>query len=145
MTHVPRQAMTTSGALARVVHEPATTNGLTLSLALEAGLAYLLVGSTGCGDPLTLLLPAQAVSGLTVLRRVGRLHGRHLALVWGGDSPPLTGVAFSSGDLRFRREEWSAPVAFGSAWVAVADGVFREATVDPDGPAPRWLPLEQSR
>jgi hypothetical protein len=118
-----------------------------VSLAREAGDAYLLVHSEGRGEPLTLLLPAaaQAASGLTVFSRLGSLHARYWALVWGVGAPPATGVGFSSGDLRFRRETHGAAVAVGPAWVAVADGVFREATIDPDGSAPHWLALAQSR
>ena len=76
--------------------------------------------------------------------RLGRLHARHWALVWGAGEGPPTGVDFSSGDLRFRRESRSPAVRVGPAWVAVVDGAYRGATVDPDGPAPYWLPLAQS-
>ena len=121
-------------------------DGLTVTYVVDGGVVYLLVRSEGPGDPLTLLLPmaSSSPSGLAVFRRLGRLHAQQWALVWGQGALPATGVSFSSGDLRFRREGHSPAVAVGPAWVAVTDGVFREATVDPDGPSPRWLSLTPS-
>jgi len=129
------------------VADARTTNGgLALSYVVDAGVAYLLVCSAGPGSPLTLLLPtgARPPSGLAVFSRLGWLHARHWALVWGAGERPPTGVDFSSGDLRFRRERRRPAVRVGLAWVAVAEGGYRGATVDPDGPAPCWLPLAQS-
>ena len=145
MPHVPKAHMPVH-APSLVADTRTTTGGLILSHVVDAGVAYLLVCSTGRGDPLTLLLPtgSRPPSGLAVFSRLGRLHARHWALVWGAGERPATGVDFSSGDLRFRRESRSPAVAVGAAWVAVASGAFRGATVDPDGPATYWLPLAQS-
>ena len=120
--------------------------GLTVTHVVDGGVAYLLVAAEGPGEPMTLLLPTASTgpSGLTVFSRLGRVHARHWALVWGQGAPPKTGVDFSSGDLRFRREHHSPTSLVGPAWVATAEGVFRQATVDPDGPSPRWLPLTPS-
>ena len=145
MTQVPNDDGVVAHA-ARVV--PAATvhaAGLTVLLAGHADVATLLVGSAGPGQALSLVLPSgMAASGLSVFTRIGHLHARHWALVWGAGLAPASGVAFSSGDLRFRREAHVGTVAVGPAWLAVAEGVFREATVDPDGREPLWLALDQS-
>lgn len=136
----------TAHAASPVVGVSTAADGLTVRHVLGADVAYLVVRSEGAGDPLTLLLPTQSdsASGLAVFSRLGRLHARHWALVWGPGEPPATGVGFSSGDLRFRREGHIPGVTVGPAWVAVTDGVYRAATVDPYGPEPRWLPLAPS-
>ncbi len=146
MLHVPHASTPANAAGPAAVTGGTTADGLTVTHVLDAGVAYLLVGSGGPGDPLTLLLPTQSdsLSGLAVFSRLGRLHARHWALVWGAGAPPASGVGFSSGDLRFCREGYSPGAAVGPAWVAVTNGVFRAATVDPDGPEPRWLPLAPS-
>lgn len=122
-----------------------TAVGLVLSFVRDHGADYLLL--RGTRPVMTLLLPAtagQSVSGVTVLNRLGHAHARHRAVVWGRGRPPSAGVVFSSGDLRFRRERTSFAVELGPVWAAVAEGVYREATVDPDGPAEQWLALSQS-
>lgn len=123
-----------------------TTGGLTLSHVVDAGVAYLLVCSAGRGEPLPLLLPTgvRPPAGLAVFSRLGRLHARHWAVVWGVGERPPSGVDFSSEDLRFCRESRSPAVAVGPAWAAVVEGVYRAATVDPEGLAPRSLPLTAS-
>lgn len=120
--------------------------GLTVSAVVDAGVAYLFASSRGPGEPLTPLLPTGLgqVSGLAAFSRLGRSHARRWALVWGQADPPPTGVCFSTGDPRCRRERRSLVVGVGPVWVAVADGAFREATLDPDGPAPRGLALAPS-
>ena len=146
MTHVPHVAAVPTFPSERTGEVEVAIPGLTVSSVVDAGVAYLFVSSRGPGEPLTLLLPTGLgqVSGLAAFSRLGRIHARHWALVWGQADPPPTGVCFSTGDLRFRRERLSPVVRVGPVWVAVADGAFREATLDPDGPAPRWLALAPS-
>ena len=146
MAHVPHDDVEVTLASRAVPGATVQMAGLTVSLVGEADVPALLVGSTGRGQALSLVLPADvgAVAGLSVFTRLGRVYACHWALVWGAGPAPETGVDFSSGDLRFRRETRSAAVAVGPAWLAAAEGVFREATVDPDGLAPHWLALRQS-
>jgi len=145
VAHVPHAATPALGARP-VADTRTTTGGLRLTHVVQADVAYLRVRGAGSGDPLTLLLPTRTgpPSRPAVFSRLGRLHARHWALVWSAREPPATGVVFSSGELRLCRESRSPAVAGGAAWVPVADGTYREATVDPDGPAPRWLPLAAS-
>ncbi len=120
--------------------------GLVLSAVRDGGLDYLLLQSRL--DPgHAMLLPAGAgtpVCGLAAFSRLGRLHARHWALVWGPGAPPPAPVSFSSGDLRFRREATSAAVDLGPVWVALAEGAFHNATVDPGGPSEQRLALAPS-
>ena len=120
--------------------------GLVLSAVRDGGLDYLLLQSRL--DPgHAMLLPAGAgtpVCGLAAFSRLGRLHARHWALVWGPGAPPPAPVSFSSGDLRFRREATSAAVDLGPVWVAMAEGGFHNATVDPGGPTEQRLALAPS-
>jgi hypothetical protein len=129
-----------------VCAEVAVAGGLSVAQIVDSGVAYLRVSSTGPGEPMMLLLPvpSELPAGLSVVSQLGMLHARYWALVWGVGDPPVTGVAFTSGDLRFRREACCPAVAVGPAWVAVAEGVFRQATVDPEGSTPYWLPLAPS-
>ena len=120
--------------------------GLVLSAVRDGSLDYLLLQSRL--DPgYAMLLPAGArtpVCGLATFSRLGRLHARHWALVWGPGAPPPAPVSFSSGDLRFRREATSTAVDLGPVWVAMAEGAFHHATVDPGGPTEQQLALAPS-
>ena len=146
MTHVPHVVAVPTVPPDRTGEVEVAIPGLTASSIVDAGVAYLFVSSRGPGEPLTLLFPTGLgqVSGRAAFSRLGRIHARHWALVWGQADPPSAGVCFSTGDLRFRRERGSPVVRVGPVGVAVADGAFREATLDPDGPAPRWLALAPS-
>ncbi len=120
--------------------------GLALSVVRDGSVIYLRLQSRL--DPgHAMLLPAGArtpVCGLATFSRLGRLHARHWALVWGPGSPQPAPVSFSSGDLRFRREATSAAVDLGPVWVAMAEGAFRNATIDPGGPTEQRLALAPS-
>jgi len=146
MTHVPHVVAVPTDPTDRTGGVELAIPGLTVSSVVDAGVADLFVSSRGPGEPLTLLLPTGLgqVSGLAAFSQLGRIHARHWALVWGRADPSPTGVCFSTGNLRFRRERRSPAVRVGPVWVAVADGAFREAALDPDGPAPRWLTLAPS-
>ncbi len=142
-----RQRVRTSTSCAVVLATCATPGlGLALSAVRDGGLDYLLLQSRP--DPgHAMLLPAGAgtpVCGLATFSRLGRLHARHWALVWGPGAPQPAAVSFSSGDLRFRREATSAAVDLGSVWVAMAEGGFHNATVDPGGPTEQRLALAPS-
>ncbi len=120
--------------------------GLVLSAVRDGGLDYLLLQSRL--DPgHAMLLPAGAgtpLCGLAAFSRLGRLHARHWALVWGPGAPQPAPVSFSSGELRFRREATSAAVDLGPVWVAMAEGGFHHATVDPGGLTEQRLALAPS-
>ncbi len=120
--------------------------GLVLSALRDGGLDYLLLQSRL--DPgHAMLLPAGAdtpVCGLAAFSRLGRLHARYWALVWGPGAPQPALVSFSSGELRFRREATSAAVDLDPVWVAMAEGAFHNATVDPGGPSEQRLALAPS-
>jgi len=142
-----RQRVRTSTSCAVVLATCATPGlGLALSVVRDGSVDYLRLQSRL--DPgHAMLLPAGArapVCGFATFSRLGRLHARHWALVWGPGAPRAAPVSFSSGDLRFRREATSAAVDLGSVWVATAEGAFRNATVDPGGPTEQWLALAPS-
>ena len=146
MTQVPPDDVVVTRAPRVVPAVTVTVSGLTVALSSSDGLSSLLVGSTGPGQALSLVLPSGpgAVAGLSVFTRLGHLHARHWALVWAAGPAPASGVDFSSGDLRFRREAHVRAVAVGPAWLAVAVGAFREATVCLDDSEPLWLALDES-
>jgi len=147
MTHVPHVVAVPTDPTDRTGGVELAIPGLTVSSVVDAGVADLFVSSRGPGEPLTLLLPTGLgqVSGLAAFSQLGTGHRLPLGLLERGRADPSpTGVCFSTGNLRFRRERRSPAVRVGPVWVAVADGAFREAALDPDGPAPRWLTLAPS-